>query len=155
MAFAAASVDAASAILGLSKAAWKLASSLSTLEPNSIIVDTTVRNLAREVRSLGNECDLVYAELEDVVGKTETGPPPYDVDGRMWNCLATQVEETGRTLQELELFVANAGEEAYASIGNRHRQRGVDQGRDQIGSVGARICRHTHNLHATLLLINT
>lgn len=149
-------VGTASAVLALSKAAWKLGSSLSKLDQDTKIVDTTVKNLAREVKSLGNECDLVYAELEEVVSKSETGSPlPYDVDGRIWNCLVTQVEETSRTIQELELFVKSVRGEESSFIDQAQRQRKLDKSKDQIASIRIKVCRHTDNLHTTLLLINT
>ena len=143
----------ASAVLALSKAAWKLGSSLSNLHQDSRIVDTTVRNLAEEIKSLGNECDLAYAELEEIVSRSETGsPPPYDVDCRIWNCLATQVEETSRTIKELELFVKSVRGEKFNFIGQTQRQR---ESKDQIAGIRTRVCRHTDNLRTTLLLINT
>lgn len=149
-------VDTASAILAMSKAAWRLGISLSKLDQDTIIVDTTVKNLAGELKSLGNECDLVYAQLEEVVSKGETGSPSlYDVDCRMWNCLATQVEEAGRTLQELELLVKTVRGEEYSFIRLAQRQRKLDESKDQIASIRTKVCRHTNNLRITLLLINT
>lgn len=149
-------VGTASAVLALSKAAWKLGSSLSKLAQDTKIADTTVLNLAGEVKSLGNECDLVHAELEEVVSKSETGsPPPYDVDGRIWNCLATQVEETSRTMQELELFVKSVRGEESSFTGQAQRQRKLNTSKDQIASIRTKICRHTDNLRTTLSLINT
>lgn len=149
-------VSTASAVLALSKAAWKLGSSLSKFDQDTKIVDTTVKNLVGEVKSLGNECDLVYAELEEVVSKSETGSPvPCDIDGRMLNCLVTQVEETGQTMQELELFVKSVRGEESSFIGQAHCQRKLDKSKDQIASIRTRLCRHTDNLHTTLLLINT
>ncbi|KAF2492419.1 hypothetical protein BU16DRAFT_515365 [Lophium mytilinum] len=145
----------ASAVLSLSKAAWKLGVSLSRLDQDARIVDTTVKNLAEEVKSLGNECDHVYAELEEVISKSETGsPPPYDVDGRLWSCLATQVEESSRTTQELELFVRNVREEESSFIGQAQRQWKLDKSKDQIASIRMKVLRHTDNLSTTLLLIN-
>ena len=146
----------ASAILALSKAAWKVGSSLSKLDQDTKIVDTTVKNLADEVKSLGNECDLVYAEVEEVVSKSETGSPsPDDVDGRIWNCLVMQVEEINRTMQELELFVKNVREEESRFIGQAQRQRKLDKSKDQIASIRTNVCSNTDNLRTTLLLINT
>lgn len=146
-------VGTASAVLALSKAAWKLGSSLSNLHQDTRIVDTTIRNLAEEIKSLGNQCDLAYAELEEIVSKSETGsPPPYDIDGRIWNCLATQVEETSRTIQELELFAKSFRGEKSSFIGQARRQRGS---KDQIAGIRTKVCRHTENLRSTLMLINT
>lgn len=143
----------ASAVLALSKATWKLGSSLSNLHQDTRIVDTTVRNLAEETKSLGNQCDLAYAELEEIVSKSETeSPPPYDIDGRIWNCLATQVEETSRTIKELELFVKSIRGEKFNFIDQAQRQR---ESKDQITGIRIKVCRHTDNLRTTLLLINT
>lgn len=149
-------VGTASAVLALSKAAWKLGSSLSKLDQDTKIVDTTVKNLAGEVKSLGNEYDLVYAELEEVVSKSEAGSPlPYDAGGRMWDCLVTQVEETSRTMQELERFVKSVRGEESSFVGQAQRQRKLDKSKNQIAGIRTSICRHTDNLRITLLLIKT
>ena len=148
-------VGTASAVLTLSKAAWKLGISLSKLDQDTKIVDTTVKNLESEVKSLGNECELVYAELEEVSSKSGTGLPlPYDVDDRMWSCLVMQVEETSRTIQELELFVKSMREEESNLIGQPQRQRKRDKSKDQIASLRIKVCWHTDNLRTMLLLIN-
>lgn len=151
--------DMASAVLALSKAAWKLGSCLSKVNQDNIkLVDITVQSLAEEVKSLGNECDLVYAELEDDINrKVEAGSslPYYGDDSRIWDCLAMQVEEAGRTMQELELFVKNARGEAESSfISQAQRQRKLDESEDQIASIRIKVRRHTDNLRTTLLLIN-
>jgi hypothetical protein len=143
-----------SAILALSKTAWRVGIGLSKLDQESRIVDTTVKNLAGEVKSFGNECDLVYAELEEVVSKSEIGsitPSIDNVDGRLWNCIAAQVEEASGTLQELELLVRSVrGEES-----GFNRQNKLDRSKDQIENIRTRVCRHTDNLCTTLLLIKT
>ena len=149
-------VGTTSAILALSKTAWKLGNSLSKLDQDTKIVDTTVMNLSGEVKALGNECDLIYAELDEVVTKNKTGSPlPDDVDGRMWNCLGTQVEETSQTIQELELLVKTVRGEKYRSIGQAQRQRKLDNSKDQIASIRTKVCSNTNNLRTTLLLLNT
>ena len=144
----------ASAVLAMSKAAWKLGISLSKLDQDTKIVDATVKNLAGEVKSLGNECDLVYAELDEVSSQSETASPSlHDVDGRMWDCLATQVEETSQTMQELELFVKVVRGEESSLISQAQRQRKLDRSKDQIASIRTKVCRNTDNLRITLLLI--
>lgn len=144
----------ASTVVTLSKQAWKLGISLSKLDQDTNIVDTTVKNLAREVKSLGNECDLVYAELEVVVSDIETGSAPrYDIDGKMWNCLVTEVGEISRTMQQLELFVESVRGEEFNCISQA--QRKLVKSEDEIASIRAKVHRHTHNLHTILLLTNT
>ncbi|ERF70971.1 hypothetical protein EPUS_09042 [Endocarpon pusillum Z07020] len=148
-------VGTTSAVLALSKAAWKLGISLSKLDHDTRIVDTTVDNLARKVKSLGNECDLVYAELEGIISQSQIGSAPYDIDDRIWNCLATQVEETSQTIQELELFVKSVRGEDSGFIGQAQRQKKLDKTKNQIASIRTKVCRHTDNLRTTLLLIHT
>jgi prophage DNA circulation protein len=148
--------DIAFAVLALSKSAWKLGISVSNLDQDTRIVDTTVKNLAGEVKSLGNECDLVYAELEEVVSQSETGKVlPYDVNGGMWDCLVTQADEANRTMQELEQFVKMVRGEESILTSQIQRQRRLDQSKNQIASIRTKVCRHTDNLQATLVLINT
>lgn len=149
-------IGMAPAMLALSKAAWKLGSSLSELDQDTKPVDTAVQSLVGEVKSLGNECNLVYAELEEGVSKNKkTGsPPPYDHDGRIRNCLALQVEDTGRTMRELELFVQSARGDESSFISQAQHQRKLDTSKDQIASIRTQIGQHTDNLHTTLLIIN-
>ena len=146
----------ASVVFALSKAAWQLGSSLFRLDQDSKIVHITVKDLAEEVNLLGTGCDLAHAELEEVVSKIETASlSPHGVDSRIWKCLATQVEESSRTIQELELFVKKVREEEPDFIGQVHRQKKLDKSRDQIASVRTKVRRHTDNLRTTLLLIHT
>jgi hypothetical protein len=146
----------ASDILTLSKAAWKLGSSLSKLDQDAGIVEPTVKELAEKARSLSSECDLVHAELEEVANKIETGtPPPYNVDGRIWNCLTVQVEEASRSIQELELLVQDFRVDESGLVGQTQRQRKLDKSKVQIENIGTQVCRHTENFRTTLLLIQT
>jgi hypothetical protein len=137
-------VSTAPTILVLSKAAWELGSSLSRLDQETRIVDTTVKNLAEEVKSLGNECDLVHAKLEEIASKSETGSSPsYDVGGQVCNCLAAQAEEINRTMQELELFIESVRGEEPGFFGQAHRQRKLDNSKRQIASIRTKVAR-TH-----------
>ena len=148
-------VGTAFAVLALSKAAWKLGISLSKLGQDTKTVDTEIKSLVEEVKSLGNECDLVYAELEEVDRKRTGSSPHYDFDGGIWSCLATQVEETNQTIQELELFVKSVRGNEPRFIGQSQRGRKLDKCKDQIASIRTKVCRHTDNLRITLVLINT
>jgi hypothetical protein len=144
----------ASAVLGLSKSAWKLGISLSNLDQDANNVNLAIKSLAGEVKSLGNECDHLYIVLDEVASKSETGPSPAgDVDERIWNCLATQVEETNQTIKELGVFARSEEESNF--IGQVRRWRKLDNDSDRIADISTKVCRHTDGLHTTLLLINT
>jgi hypothetical protein len=116
-----------------------------------------VENLAGDVKSLSNQCDLVYTKLEDIASKDNTVSPPayHFVDGRMWNCLAVQVEETSGTIQELELFVKNVLGEDSSFITQGQLQKKLENSKDQIVNIRKKVCTHTDNLRTTLLMINT
>lgn len=155
-AMAVAPVSATSAVLALSKAAWKLGTSLSKLDRDTKTTDTVLTSLVSEVQSLGNECDLVYAEVDEVISKSDIGVSwPSDVDGRLWNCLVAQVEETGGTMQELERLIKSwRGDEANV-IGQAHRHRKLDTRRNQIARIRIKVVGHIDNFRILSLLINT
>jgi hypothetical protein len=148
-------VGTASTVLTLRKDALELGISLSKLGRDTDIVDTTIKNLAGETKLLGNECDTVYTELEEVVSKSEMGSlAPFDLDGKMWSCLATQVEEINRTLQELEMFVKSLrGQESNVFDKFQHQMR-LENSKNAISRLRTYVCRHTYNLRTTLLFIN-
>lgn len=142
--------DIAYAILALIKTTWRLGSSLSRLdqEPNS--VDDTVKNLVWEVKSLGNECDLIYSELEDnAIGKHDSSI----IDGRIWTSLTTQIEATGHTLQQLDLFVQSIKRDTSAFVSQR--QRSLDNSKEQISDFRTKISKHADYLRLASLLIKT
>ena len=129
--------------------------SLSNLDENAEIVDSGLKNLAGEVKSLGRECDLVYAILEEIIGKSEAGSPlTFGVDDEVWDCLTTQANEACRTVHELELFVKVLRGEETKFIGQAERLRKLDKSKDRIANIRTRIVRHTDNLRLTLILIN-
>jgi uncharacterized protein YoxC len=144
-----------SATLALSKIAWKLGVSLSKLYQDTNIVDTTVEYLAGDVKSLSVQFDLVYAQSESIVSKENAASPPrHIVDGRMWDCLTSQVGEIGETIQELEAFVKNFVEElSFTSQGQL--QGKLENSKDQIASLRRKVCAHTDGLRITLLMTNT
>lgn len=148
--------DTASAVLLLSKAAWKLGISLSKLNRNDKLVNITVKDLAGDVRALSIECDSVFAELEEVVSSGSTRSRSYhDSEEGEWDHLLRQVEETGRTLQELETFVQGARGEESNPHDQAQCQRRLERVVGQITSIKKRVFMHTKNLRTTPWLINT
>ena len=144
-----------SAVLDIAKVAWKLGSALVKLYQDTKGVDDTVEKLASEVKSLGNECDLVHAELGEVMRTGKAGASsPYDLDGRLWECLAPKIEECSQTLQELDLVVKNVTERSTDFIGQAQRQMRLNRNRDNIENIRVRIRTHTDGLRTTLLVIN-
>ena len=145
----------ASAVLELGRTAWKLGSALVKLYRDTKCVDATIDKLAREVKALSNECDLVHAEMEDVIKASETqGASPYDIDGRLWECLATQVQECNETIQALEHVVNDVAQKASDVIGQAQRQMRLNKNRENLEGIRLRIRTHTDTMRTTLLVIN-
>ena len=148
-------VGTVSSVLDLARVAWKLGSALVKLYQDTQCVDDTVEKLAGEVKSLGNECDLIHAELEDVVKASENGESsPYDIDGRLWKCLATKVEECDQTIQALGVVVDDVADKSSGFIGQAQRQMKLNQNRSNLQKIRVRIRTHTDGLRTTLLVIN-
>ncbi|KAJ9606983.1 hypothetical protein H2200_008994 [Cladophialophora chaetospira] len=145
----------ASAVLGLSKAAWKLGTFLSKLEHGFRSSDTTVKSLIEESRSLSNECDLFHAELDEIISRNEIGSfPSQEITRRIWSCVATEVDETSRTLQELEDFVEGFRDEDSDFIGHVQRQEMLDKSKNQIANGCTKVRSHAGAFHNTLSLIH-
>ena len=144
----------ASAVHALSHAAWKTGSWLSKLDTGTQNADSMIKFQAADVRSLGNECDLVYAELEEVFGKRETEPLlPFDVNDRVWKCLATQVEESYRIIQELQLLMQSVKEADSSPVSQVQNQKKLEKSQDQIMNIKTKVRRQTDSLRNILLLI--
>lgn len=148
-------VHTASAILRLSKVAWKLGVLLTKLDYDSNQVDTTIKNLSDDVKSLSVECDLVYAEIEDGVRKHETGAIRHSDDDGLWSCIALQVDDADHTMQELELLIQNIRGGDRDLTNQVQLQRVLEESGIQITSVATKICRHTDVLRTVLLLVIT
>jgi hypothetical protein len=145
-----------SAILSLGKRAWRLGVFLLKIEPATELLDTTIAMLTEEIKTLGLECDLVYSELETVTNTNgATSSLLHDLDDRIWLSLQTIVQETDLTMDRLETFLErNRGLQSGVSSHPQIPKR-VEKEKEHIASVRTEVCRHTDNLHAVLLLINT
>ncbi|KAF2832182.1 hypothetical protein CC86DRAFT_390339 [Ophiobolus disseminans] len=130
------------ALFALGKASWRIGVALSDLNEYVDIVGSQVKDLTGEVKVLGIECDLLYARLEELV------------DDGLCSCLATQVDESSRTLHELELFVRIVRGEETRFIGQAQRLRKLDKSRDKVAETSLRVVRHTNAFRLTLLLID-
>lgn len=145
-----------SAIFALSKSAWKLGVLLTKLDYDSNQVDTNIKSLSDEVKSLSVECDLVYGEVEDVLQRCEAGVILHDeVDNRMWSCIAMQVDEADHTLRELKLLIQDIRGEKCGVTSQAQLQGKLKRSQIQLTNITTKVCRHTDVLRTALLLIIT
>lgn len=148
--------SAASAVLTLREAASRLEISISKLDQDNQIADSTIKILAEHVKLLCKSCDIVYAGVGEVVKRSERdSPPPFGTDTSIWRCLTAQLEETNHTIREANLFVQSIGEERFDYIGQAQRWRILEKTQDQIPKITTKVRRHEENLNNTLILINT
>ncbi|KAL8860925.1 MAG: hypothetical protein Q9178_002680 [Gyalolechia marmorata] len=147
-------MNAASAVLTLKEAASRLEISISKLDQNNQVVDTTIKFLAEHVNLLCNSCDNVYAGVDEVAKRSES-PPSFGTETSLWQCLTAQLEVTSHTIQESNLFIQSIGEERLDYIGQAQSWRILEKTQDQIPKITEKVRRHEQNLNNTLILINT
>ena len=148
-------IGTAAAVLDLGKLVWKLGTALVKLYQDTKCIDRTVKELADEVKALGDECDLVYSELEVVISTPSGGEPsPYDVDGRLWGCLHAKVEECKITVDSLGSIVQSVSIRSADFIAQTQRQLKLNHSRDDMARLRERIKSHTDGLRMVLLMVN-
>ncbi|KAL8991804.1 MAG: hypothetical protein Q9169_007635 [Polycauliona sp. 2 TL-2023] len=130
--------------------------SISKLALVNQTVDSTIKSFAEYIKSLSNTCDVLCADVKEVVKRSETGSPlPLSTDASIWRCLTAQVEEASRTIQEVNLFVKGIKEEKSDYIGQAQCWRILEKTQDQIPKIRTKVSRHEENLNDTLILIST
>lgn len=147
--------NTASSVLALGQAVWRVQTSLSTINEDPDTPEFRTGDLKKELKSLGTECDLAYALLDEVVDKRRTASATTpSLDGRLWDCLAMVVEEATNTLHELELFVKIVEGEESRFIGQAQRLRKLDKSKESLAVTRTRATRHIDEFRLTLLLID-
>lgn len=143
-----------SAVLALSKATWKIAIALSNLKQEAEDFTIKVKELSAEFKALGVECDQLYSRLEELVSET-TQPLTTGVESGIWECLALQINETSRTVHDLELLVRIIRGEELKFIGQAQRLRKLTKSKEGIAETSTLVIKHTNGFRLALLLLNT
>jgi hypothetical protein len=138
-----------SAVFALSRVTWRIGDFLPALKQNSDIPDSAVGDLIAEVKSFGRRCESAHATLQERVEQKETTHSVHTVDNVLWDCIAVQVDEASRTLQELELFIQDVRGEETRRIAAGH----LDKGKE-MATTRTRVVRHIDDLYFTMLLTN-
>ncbi|KAF2649635.1 hypothetical protein K491DRAFT_610373 [Lophiostoma macrostomum CBS 122681] len=144
-----------SAVLMLSKRAWKLAVSFSRLSQDEKSFNQPVRLLTEDVKSLVIEADLIYAELDaPAIQNKELQAPRYNLDDWIWECLDTQMEEIGHTMHHLQFCIDDTKNEANELSSQAQRPRNIEGNEIFLTEMGSKVRMHAVNLKLTLLLID-
>jgi len=125
-----------SAVLDLSKAAWKLENELYRLYKDTQHVDETVRTLEAEIKALANACDLICVQMQPFLGSTVVpSKRQHDQDGRLWQCLSRQVDECNDTLSDLQRVLDSVAEEGTNVFAQMKRQIRLNTNKDNIERI--------------------
>lgn len=150
-------IGAASSVLTLTTEAWKLGKATYKLYKDTHNVDETVKNLGSEVTALGDTCNFVHEQLEDVIRVPKSGSysaSGYDNDGRLWKCIHAEVEQCGSTLRDLRALVDSVKEEGPNFIAQAKRQLKLNKSKEEITSIRQRIGTHMASLQTILQVVN-
>lgn len=148
-------LSTAAAVLALGKTAGRVGASLSTLSDHIEIFGFEIEDLAGDVKSLGIECDLIYATLDEAVVQGQTAmTTKQDTETRLWACLGLHVEETAASLRELQMFVNTVREEQVRRNMQTQAPRRLDLCEERIKSLRSRLTRHVDNFRLTLFLVD-
>lgn len=148
-------VGTAAAVLQLAQAAFSLGKAVYQLYTDTKVVDETVKSLIAELNSIGTTCELVHQEIEPILRQPKSGSnSTYDEDGRLWRCIAAEVERVKQTLHDFEGIVERVKEESRLFFTQTTRQVKLNTAKDKMLILRQRIGTHTDCLQTILLTVN-
>jgi hypothetical protein len=144
------------AILGLAGKAWDLGRYIHNVYQGTKTVDTSIRNLDREVQDLASTCDLVHEELASVLKDpaSEKHGSPYDPDGALEKCIRGQVKHCDCTIEELPEIAECLWPRKKKFLDRTIRQFRLQDAKEEIEDIRARIRSHTDALHTVLHVLS-
>jgi hypothetical protein len=149
-------LSAAAAILGLAGKAWDLGRYIHNVYQGAKTVDTRIKNLSSEVHGLASTCDLVHAGLACVLTETasENHSEPYDPDGSLEKGIRGQVAQCEYTIEELRKITKRLWPRKKKFVDRTVRELKLQDAKEQIDDIRARIKSHTDALHTVLLVLS-
>ncbi|KAK5733473.1 hypothetical protein LTR17_009718 [Elasticomyces elasticus] len=140
VAIATAAAGAAKAV----KVAWDLGNAIYSFVDKVRDNDSTVENLAAEVRNLGDICDLVRCLLDEVSLRASQNSVA------VWLCLGKQVASCENTLDKLRIQVEKLGHGPSTRTARLKRQARLEWDYTKIKEIREQISRHVTNLGLSL-----
>jgi hypothetical protein len=149
-------LGAAVAVSALAGKAWDLGRYIHNVYQGTKTVDTRIKKLSSEVHSLASTCDLVHAGLAPVMtgAVSEKHGKPYDHDGTLEKSICGQVAHCESTIEELEKIAERLWPRKKKFVDRTIRELRLQDAREQIHDLRARIRSHTDALHTVLLVLN-
>jgi hypothetical protein len=149
-------LGAAVAISALAGKAWDIGRYIHNVYQGSKTVDTRIKKLGSEVHSLASTCDLVHAGLAHVLtgAASEKNGRPYDHDGTLEKGICGQVAHRESTIEELGKIAERLWPRRKKFVDRTVRELRLQDAREQIDDLRARIRSHTDALHTMLLVLS-
>ena len=112
--------------------------------------------MGSEVHSLASTCDLVHEGLAHVLtgAASEKHGSPYDHDGTLEKGICGQVAHCESTIEELGKIAERLWPRKKKFVDRTVRELRLQDAREQIDDLRARIRSHTDALHTVLLDLN-
>jgi hypothetical protein len=149
-------LGAAVAISALAGKAWDIGRYIHNVYQGSKTVDTRIKKLSSEVHGLASTCDLVHAGLAHVLtgAATDETDRPYDHDGTLEKSICAQVAHCQSTLRELGKIAERLWPRKKKFVDRTVRELRLQDAKEQIDDLRARIRSHTDALHTVLLVLS-
>jgi hypothetical protein len=148
-------LGATAAILGLAGKAWDLGRHIHNVYQGTKIVDKNIQNLGHEVLGLASTCDLVHEELASILTVPDSeehgrAARAYDPNGTLEKCIRDRTTHCGSTIEELGMVAERLWPRKKKFIDRTARQLRLQDAKEQIDDLRARIRSHTDALHTVL-----
>lgn len=139
----------------LAKPAWDIGDALRNFIAQAKDVDKTVTELQSEAKGLGNACDVVREQLEElrdhygndftqhVRGKAHEDP--------LWTSFSSELAAIKRTMRKFTKTLAGLNEEKSSFVGKAWKQHHLDNKTTEIAELRHRVHAHTGALQMVML----
>ena len=141
----------------LAKSAWGVGESLRTFVGQAKDVNNTVVDLLSEAKGLGNACDVVRKQLEELRDEYGSGFANY-VQGEahedpMWTAFSSELGAIRRTMKRFRKSLEGLDEEKSSIVGKAWKQYNLDSKAPEIAELRSKVRSHTAALQMVMLSI--
>ncbi|EMC96115.1 hypothetical protein BAUCODRAFT_25055 [Baudoinia panamericana UAMH 10762] len=148
-------LGAASACIHFAKFAWSVGDALYKLVSDTRYINETVASLAREVKGLGDACNLVHQELDDVLRTSSGGAnEQYDKGERLWRSVGSAIGACEETVKQLQRIVDDVKQEHEGFLRQAGRQIRLNTHNEEMEAIRKRISTHTQSMGMILQMVN-
>ena len=153
-------VSIATAVLSvgqLARSAWDVGDTIRTLFGQAKDVNNTVIDLLSEAKGLGNACDVVRKQLEELRDEYGSDFANY-VQGKahedpMWTSFSSELGAIERTMRRFRKTLEGLDEEKSSLVGKAWKQYNLDSKAPEIAEIRSKVRSHTAALQMVMLSI--